>query len=592
MKVTLHQTHHTIADFDAIFNTLKSSFTDLSSSGLHLFPELFLTGYPLQDLCIQKPFIDTYHEFLGQIDSWSENTLREIYQENQLCILAGGLHYDFDDKSQVKHIFNVIFQITPGKKIKIIYTKQLLPNYDIFDEKKYFTPGNKSFILEWNDKKIATLICEDMWATNRYNFDPCIILSEKINNESVKLDLIINLSASPYNIHKQNKRLERASEISKLLNAPFAYINRVGGEDEIIFDGASFIVNQDKIIKHAKSFAPDILEIDLDTQNWQEGEKINQVSIHGNTWEDLFLTNLQKIESLPTMQRWDDVTATEVLNALIFGLREYARKSGFNKFVIALSGGMDSALTVAIVKLALLPGQTLEAIYMPGMFSAGLSFDLSLKQCQQLGIKLTSLPIKFLHSTCKNLFGQNFSERFEGLTDENIQSRLRGLLLYTRSNQTGAMVINTSNKSEIAVGYSTQYGDSVGAISLLGDLYKTEVYQLAHLINKISPEMIPQEVITRAPSAELRENQEDSQSLPPYERLDVILDCMLSYQYSSKDIINLGFDSTEVNKVANLYQRSEFKRFQFCPILKIKPKSFGFGYRVPLNKNSDFFTKS
>jgi len=252
---------------------------------------------------------------------------------------------------------------------------------------------------------------------------------------------------------------------------------------------------------------------------------------------------------------------------------------------VALSGGIDSALVLSLYKLALKSDQFLEAVYMPSKFSSSLSYELSYQLCQNLGIKLYSLPIKFLHSMIKNSFEDCFKESLKGIADENIQSRIRGALIYARSNQIGSLVPNTSNKSELAVGYSTQYGDSVGAIGPLGDLYKTEVYHLASYINEHFGNLIPEQIIQRPPSAELRENQEDSQSLPPYERLDAILEGILSYRFTQTDLIDRGFDEKEVSQVLKLYFSSEYKRKQFAPILKVKPKSFGFGYRVPLCKD-------
>ncbi len=592
MKIYLHQTHQTIADFSAILQNLKSDFSSSDQQGLHLYPELFLTGYPLQDMCLQKPFIAAYEKMLTALNQWSME-LSKDYSSNDLCILLGGLKYNLTSNSEVKQIKNVIYKLLPGKEIEAIYTKQLLPNYDIFDEKKYYSPGEEAQVLLWNDKKIGLLICEDMWASNLYKIDPCLNLKNKIEKENIDLDLIINLSASPYNIQKQDKRVQRAMTISQNLAAPFAYVNRIGGEDEILFDGSSFIVNRDQLVTKGKMFTPDLICYEIeDLPPSSALKRQSDVGNESNTWEDLFSAQIEestKKNELPKLSLWDDTMATEVLNALIFGLQEYANKCGFKKFTIALSGGMDSALTLAIVRLSLREGQSLEAIYMPGLFSAGLSFDLAYKQCQKLGIKLNSMPIKFLHSTCRNQFKQTFSEPFDGLADENIQSRLRGALLYARSNQSNSMVINTSNKSELAVGYSTLYGDSVGAISLLGDLYKTEVYRLADLINKLYPDMIPQEVIDRPPSAELRKDQLDSHSLPPYERLDAILEMILSFRFTEEDIIEKGFSQEEVLSVSKLYHRSEFKRFQFCPIIKIRPKSFGFGYRIPICKSSAFY---
>jgi NAD+ synthase (glutamine-hydrolysing) len=269
---------------------------------------------------------------------------------------------------------------------------------------------------------------------------------------------------------------------------------------------------------------------------------------------------------------------------LTFGIQEYANKCGFNKFLVALSGGIDSALVTAIVRLSLREGQSIEAVYMPGLYSAEDSYNWSLELCKNLGIPFKVQPIKFLHRTICNDFKQNFSEELSGLSDENIQSRLRGALIYARSNQTGAMVLNTSNKSEIAVGYSTLYGDSVGALSVLGDLYKSEVFALSNYINTIHKNLIPEGIITRPPSAELRENQKDSQSLPPYERLDAMLEGILSYRLGLKELQGSGFLRDELEKVYGLYTKSEYKRKQFCPIVKVRAKSFGFGYRIPICK--------
>jgi len=249
-----------------------------------------------------------------------------------------------------------------------------------------------------------------------------------------------------------------------------------------------------------------------------------------------------------------------------------------------LSGGLDSALVLTILKLGLKKGQKLEAIFMPGLPTSSLSFELCEKLCDNLNVPLKIFPIKFVHKQIQNAFKEYLNEELIGLSDENIQSRLRGSIIYARSNQTQSMVLNTSNKSELAVGYSTLYGDSVGALSVLGDLYKTEVYALAEFINRKFKNLIPPEIISRAPSAELRPGQVDSDSLPPYEILDAILEGLLSYRLGPEDLIKLNFSKKDVSRVYNLYQKSEFKRYQFCPIIKIKSKSFGFGYRIPICK--------
>lgn len=578
MKIYLHQTHHQIADFDNIIKHLES----ISESGIHIFPELSLTGYPLQDICLQKSFIESYQKHLVNIEKVSKKLNR-----NQVCLL-GGIKYQLSDAGIPIEIRNVIYQLDHNG-LKDIYTKQLLPNYDIFDEQKYFTPGQETAIFKVNDLNIGLLICEDMWSSSFHHKDPVKDLKEVVLKQSIRLDAVINLSASPYCVGKFEKRLQRAKYISNLFETPYIYVNRVGAEDEILFDGQSFICDGKDILVRGKIFEKDLISVSLDDFEYKYTK--SKAEPKENTWENLFSARLNIDGDLPLVTTWSDEQCQEVLKALSFGFQDYAKKCGFQNFTIALSGGMDSALVLTILRLALIEGQYLEAIYMPSIHSSPISYELSAVLCKNLGIPLHSLPIKFLHSTTKNLFGQSFSQKFEGLTDENIQSRLRGTLVYTRSNQINSMVVNTSNKSELAVGYSTQYGDSVGAISLLGDLYKSQVYHLAQYINKVNKGIIPEGIIDRPPTAELRPDQVDSQTLPPYDRLDAILEGILSYRLSASDLIEKGFNPEEVNKVFHLYRRSEYKRYQFCPIIKISSKSFGFGYRIPISKASDYYLK-
>jgi NAD+ synthase (glutamine-hydrolysing) len=576
-NLIIHQTHHTIADFDGIF---QSTVESLKGEGLHLFPELYLTGYPLQDLVLQRPFIDSYHQLLKDLTDWA------LIQKGNWRALVGGLEYELETENIPKKIRNVIYEIIPGEGLKKLYTKRLLPNYDIFDEQKYFSAGKENAFYIFQGKIFGLQICEDMWHSSFHDLDPCELMLKEADSKKIKLDAIINLSASPFEAAKKKKRFERARTISLLASCPFVYINRVGGEDEILFDGGSFVMAGSHLSLELKAFEADSSSFELESVIGEYSQK--PISLPENTWEGLFAPRIDRSTSPATLKSWTEEECAEVLKGLTFGFQEYARKSGFKKFLVALSGGMDSALVLAIVKLGLRPGQSLEAIYMPSIHSSSESTQLSEKMCKKLGIPLSYLPIKFLHSAVKNAFTQNFSEPFQGLTDENIQSRLRGTLLYTRSNQTGAMVINTSNKSELAVGYSTQYGDSVGAISLLGDLYKSEVYRLGEYINKHFNRPIPQEIISRGPTAELRENQLDEDSLPPYERLDPILEGILSFRLGKKELLELGHIDSEITKVLHLYLKSEYKRTQFCPILKVKAKSFGFGYRVPMSKSHSY----
>ncbi|MFG1485505.1 NAD+ synthase [Halobacteriovorax sp. RZ-2] len=581
MQIVIHQTDHTIGNFTQVYKYIENLVQSQGfQNKIHIFPESFLTGYPLQDLVLQKTFIREYHELLG--------ALKELFSktdfEEHTALLIGGVRYDFEENNEIpSNIYNVIYEVTKDANLKDIYKKCLLPAYDIFDETKYYTPGDSATIWTLGDYKFGLLICEDMWHSKQYAIDPLQLLMNKAQGES--LNGVINLSASPWNIDKEDKRLKRASEISKVFNIPFYYVNKVGAEDEIIFDGASFVVNGQTVIAKAKSFVADKMEVEVGPA--VKMKDLGAAPQGKHSWESLFGPHIEKTPNGARLRPLSEEKLDAILGAINLGLQDYARKCGMNKFLVALSGGIDSALVLTLVKLFLRPGQEVEAIYMPSKFSAGLSWEISEELCKNLGIKLHNVPIKFLHSSVQNLF-QDSLDPLSGLADENIQSRLRGALLYARSNQTGAMVINTSNKSELAVGYSTLYGDSVGALSILGDLYKSEVFALSRHINKNFNNIIPAAVIERPPSAELRAEQKDEDSLPPYDTLDMILESYLSYRYDMEDLLKLGLNKTEVERVIKLILNSEYKRQQFCPILKLKDKSFGFGRRVPICKKVDF----
>ncbi|RZF20945.1 NAD+ synthase [Halobacteriovorax vibrionivorans] len=581
MQIVIHQTDHTIGNFTQIYKYIENlTRSEDFQDNIHIFPETFLSGYPLQDLVLQKTFIRQYHELLQAL----RDLFAKIKLSDKTALLVGGLRYEFKDNADIpSNIYNVIYEVTKKSNFNDIYTKCLLPDYDIFDESKYYTPGSAPCIWSHAGCDFGLLICEDMWHSEQYAVNPLQMLMDEANGK--ELNGIINFSASPWNIDKEEKRIKRASEISRVFKTPFYYVNKVGAEDEIIFDGASFVVNETQVIAKAKSFKSDLMKVEIAKKS--KIENLGVAPVGANSWESLFGPHIEKINGKMSLKKLSDDKLDAILGALNLGLQDYARKCGMNKFLVALSGGIDSALVLTLVKLFLKPGQEVEAIYMPSKFSASLSWEISDKLCKNLGIKLHNLPIKFLHSSVQNLFNDNL-DPLEGLADENIQSRLRGSLLFARSNQTGAMVINTSNKSELAVGYSTLYGDSVGAISLLGDLYKSEVFALARHINKNFSDIIPVEVIERPPSAELRADQKDEDSLPPYETLDMILESYLSYRYDLPDLLNLGLNKTEVERVIKLILNSEYKRQQFCPILKLKDKSFGFGRRVPICKKVDF----
>jgi NAD+ synthase (glutamine-hydrolysing) len=578
LKLHLHQTSQQIADFSAIFSYLEDTLK-AQSCGLHIFPELFLTGYPLKDLCFQKQFISDYLKLLAKINSLSTKMER---REDE-CYLLGGPAYSFAEVTGEHPLLieNVIYRLIPGSELEIIYSKTVLPNYDIFDEKKYFTPGESSKIIQFAGQQIALTICEDIWPHSSHHYRPDCELKKIIDDNQIKLDLIVNLSASPFTLYKQQQRIERVEQISRYLDAPVAYVNRVGGEDEILFDGQSFIYAKEQVVNQLLQFKPDYYSCQLSDLPVTKVEKDAPAPIIDDE-VDLANSLVTKKQKVPILKGLSDESCHDITLALTFALREYADKCGFKSFLVALSGGLDSALVLAIAKMALKPGEQLEAVFMPSQYSSSISSDLSEQLCNNLSLPLTRLPIKFLHSVTRNAITDCYHSELEGLADENVQSRLRGMLLYTRSNMTNAMVINTSNKSELAVGYSTQYGDSVGALSLLGDLYKSEIFDLARYINRTYQDVIPPEIIERPPTAELRDGQQDDQSLLPYPRLDAILEAILSDHLDLENFEAFGFDREEVDQIFNLYRRSEYKRVQFCPIVKLKSKSFGFGHRVPI----------
>jgi len=576
-KIIIHQCHEKIADFESIFNVLESNLQN-KEKALHIYPELFLSGYPLQDLCLQKSFYESYQNFLKKINEYSKQL-----SDNGSLHLMGGLSYEFSDSGITQKIQNSMYSLSPGSGLKKIYSKRLLPNYDIFDERKYFTPGENSKSIKWDGLNIALLICEDMWQSIHYKANPVADLIHSNEN----YDLVVNISASPFGITKNESRLAQAQDISNMLKAPFAYVNMVAEQDEVLFDGGSFMVNGNTITHQAKFFQADQVAIEI--QELKEIQYDNDGLEITHSWESLFNPRVVITNKTAELIPLSDIQKDYVLKATTFAIREYAKQNGFNKFQLALSGGLDSSLALTLIKLALKDDMSVEAIYMPSQYSSTQSLELSEQLCKNLNVPLKILPIKPIHSMIRETFTDYFSEPFVGLPDENIQARLRGALIFARSNQSGSLVINTSNKSEIAVGYSTLYGDSVGAFSIIGDLYKTEAFELCEYINEIHENLIPKGIITRKPTAELRDNQFDTDSLPPYPILDAILECLLSYRYDRSDLIDMGFDARYVDLVLKLYSRSEFKRMQFCPIIKLKTKSFGFGYRIPINKHTGFY---
>jgi NAD+ synthase (glutamine-hydrolysing) len=621
MEIYLHQTQNTLLDFKVINSNLLEDIKfamNLSTSSIHIYPELYLTGYPLQDICWQhsfiKNFLKNFKEFESALShqcstftSSNGNTIANPENKKRPLLshlfLVGGPNYEnVENHFKLKNCIYAI-ELTPvqnsaGNSIqgyqylmKPIYEKKLLPSYDIFEESKYFVPGEKNHIYQWNNMGLGLLICEDMWPNKLSTINPLLDLFEE-SQHNTPLDLIINLSASPYHLEKKEARFHQARVISQFFKVPLIYVNQVSGEDEILFDGGSFVVENTEVKINLLSFQKDSAKFNFELKNSTKKEnspssdlkKFKEASTLNFFYQPTFINQLPDPKILNPKLSHDQ--CQEILNALIFGLKEYLKKCGTKNVLIALSGGLDSALCLAIAHLAKIET---EVIFMPSKFTSTLSFQLATQIAKNCQTTLISFPIKFLHST----LNQQLQDTFKGienfsLVNENLQSRLRGLILMARSNQTQGMVINTSNKSELSVGYSTLYGDSIGGLSLLGDLFKSEVFDLAHFINKNFSQLIPEEIIKRPPSAELKDNQTDEDSLLPYDRLDSILKGYLEMNLTFEDFRKLNFTEQELKKVFQLHVQSEYKRVQMCPIIKVKKKSFGFGHRVSITKHNQY----
>ena len=450
--------------------------------------------------------------------------------------------------------------IVQNGDVRGIYHKSFLPNYSVFDEARYFSKGKEPNTLFWyDDIAIGINICEDIW------------IEDGPAEEQVKqgASLIININASPYDIHKSETRKEIVMKKALKLNVPIIYLNMVGGQDELVFDGGSFVVNDlGEIIYQASSFKEEVFHLDIDLKTNKQNDK-SPLIIRPKTIE------LKGVESKASLSKNESI-----YSALKLGLKDYVRKNKFTKVLIGISGGIDSALTAAICVDAL-GAKNVIGVAMPSKYNSKDSLDDAIKLSDNLGITLKTIEIEKLVDDFRETLTNSLNEDLGQITDENIQSRVRGNILMGLSNQTGAMVVSTGNKSEMAVGYSTLYGDLAGGFALIKDLYKTKVYELSNYINSIS-DAIPKNIITKEPSAELRPNQFDSDSLPDYEVLDKILNLYIEEDSSSEKIIASGVDPDLVFDVLEKVDRNEYKRKQVAPGVKLTQKAFGKDRRMPI----------
>ena len=535
---------------ETILNTIE--IAESFESDIVIFPELCLTGYPPEDLLLRDSFLGKNYSVLEEIAEFSSDSSAIIgFVDRNIDV------YKTDKKN--REIANAAAIVQNGD-VKGIYHKCFLPNYSVFDEARYFSKGSDPGKLFWYENiGIGINICEDIWI----NDGPS---SSQVKNGA---SLIININASPFDINKSTNRRNLVIEQAKLLGVPIVYLNAVGGQDELVFDGGSFVVDKNgEVIHQSNQFEEEIFHIDLDLEVKNENTQTN-------------LKIREKTLSIETGTIYKELSKNEeVYRALKLGLHDYVKKNNFKKVLIGLSGGIDSALTATIAVDAL-GSENVVGVAMPTKFNSPDSLRDATTLATNLGIEMKIIEIENLAESYRDLLKKQFEEDIISVTDENIQSRIRGNLLMALSNQTGAMVVSTGNKSEMAVGYSTLYGDLAGGFALLKDVYKTEVYKLSNYRNSIS-KVIPENIITKEPSAELRPNQLDKDSLPDYELLDKILYLYIEEDSSSEKIISKGINEEIVYEVLEKVDRNEYKRKQVAPGVKLTEKAFGKDRRMPI----------
>jgi NAD+ synthase (glutamine-hydrolysing) len=526
MKIAIAQINTTVGDIHGNFEKIISSITKAKNENADLvvFPELTLTGYPPRDLLIKKSFVKKNIEILNNLVDFTEN----------IAIIVGFV----DEKNGELH--NAAAFINNKKLVKI-YHKIHLPNYDVFDEKRYFTPGKTPCLFDFKSVKIGLTICEDIWIDN----GPATDLKQK------GAELIINISASPFHAGKEKIRLNVVAKQAKENNIPIVYCNLIGGQDDLIFDGRSYVINnKGKLVQQSKSF----------------------------TEELSYISNIEDKNEIEFIENENE----SIYNALVLGVKDYFRKNGFKNTIIGLSGGIDSALTVAIAVDAL-GKDNVRGVTMPSKFSSTGSISDSLDLAENLEIPCDVVPIKSIYTSYLKTLKIQFANTKFNVAEENIQARIRGNILMALSNKFGYLVLTTGNKSESSVGYSTLYGDMAGGLAVISDVLKTKVYELSTYINEAKgKEVIPVSTITKPPSAELRADQKDSDSLPEYDILDPILKAYVEDDLGKEAIINLGFDEAVVARIISLVDRNEYKRQQAALGLRITSRAFGQGRRMPI----------
>ena len=545
MKIALGQINPTIGDFTGNSKKIIESSRQALAQGAEmiLFPELAVCGYPPRDLLEKPAFVERNSQVVNEI----------AQAVPQITIVCG-----FVSPAKVetgKSVMNSAAVLRQGA-VQFVQSKMLLPTYDVFDEMRYFDPAESQKLLPLAGKEFALTICEDAWNDKHfwhrrlYRVDPVDELLHAGGN------MVLNISASPFHLGKRELRRQMLATIARDNKVPVLFVNQVGGNDSLIFDGSSMVIAPDgRIVAQAKSFEEDLVIFDSETM---QGDMHEQIAV-----------------GIPS-----------AFAALALGTRDYVRKCGFSKVVIGLSGGIDSALTAAIAVDAL-GKENVTGIAMPSQYSSEHSIKDARELACKLGIRFEVIAIGDIFAEYRKALAQLFAGMPEDVAEENLQSRIRGNILMAFSNKFGALVLTTGNKSEVGVGYCTLYGDMVGGLGVISDVPKTMVYDLSRYVNSLKP-VIPQSTIDKPPSAELRPGQKDSDTLPPYEVLDNILeDYVEDYRTAEQISADRGYEVKLVRDVIRMIERSEYKRQQAAPGLKITPKAFGLGRRFPIAQKSE-----
>ena len=537
MKIALAQLNYHVGNFEANTQKIIAAIDNAEQQGADLvvFSELCICGYPARD------FLE-FDDFIAQCT----NALNEIAKHTKKVAALVGCPRKNPVK-EGKDLFNSAFFLHEGE-VKHITDKTLLPTYDVFDEYRYFEPNKKFETFEFKGKKLAITICEDIWNVGNDNPLYTICPMDELIKQSP--EIILNLSASPFSYIQHEERMKVIRANVERYKIPMVYVNQVGAQTELIFDGGSVVVDTEgSVIKQLPFFTEELSSFQFPVSNKSE----------------------------PTVNSKPE-TINLIHSALVLGIRDYFAKLGFKKAILGLSGGIDSALVLCLAAEAL-GKENVMSLLLPSGFSSGHSLADAKQLCENLGTKYETVPIENNFQSFIQTLHPFFKDLPFNVAEENLQARVRGVLLMAFSNKFGYILLNTTNKSEAAVGYGTLYGDMCGGLAVLGDVYKTQVYDLVNYINRHS-EIIPQNIITKPPSAELRPNQKDSDSLPEYDVLDKILFQYIEKRQGPKELVAMGFDKKLVDRILKMVNSNEWKRNQAPPILRVSPKAFGMGRRM------------